>query len=327
MQGMVVFMKDPVTAPIALFIFNRPDLTARVFEQIRLAKPPMLLVVADGPRSKRDGEAELCTAARRLLERVDWPCDIRRNYSDVNLGCGLRVSSGITWVFEQTDRAIILEDDCLPHATFFSYAQELLERYANEDRVMHIGGNNFQNGQQRGDASYFFSKYGHIWGWATWRRAWQYYDFEMKQLHSPAARRALSKQCRDPLELAYWMGRFERVCNRELDTWDYQWQFSCWLHDGLATYPNVNVVSNIGFGPDATHTTANSTTMNLPTHAIGPMNHPTVVAPNKDADSYTFDHIFGGTSLRSKRTLRNRVYRRLAQSRISGLLKDVIGGK
>jgi hypothetical protein len=159
-----------VNTPIAFFIFNRPDTTARVFEAIRQAQPSKLLVVADGPRSTRPGEAEKCAATRAIIDQVDWECEVLTNYSDVNLGCRHRVSSGLDWVFEQVEEAIILEDDCLPHPTFFRFCEELLEWYRHDHRIVAISGDNFQNGHQSGEFSYYFSRYVHIWGWATWRR-------------------------------------------------------------------------------------------------------------------------------------------------------------
>src|SRR5512139_3287315 len=164
--------------PVAFIIFNRPDTAERVFAEIAKARPPKLLVVADGPRANRSGEAEKCAATRAIIDRVDWDCEVLTNFSDTNLGCKNRVSSGIDWVFEQVPEAIILEDDCLPHPTFFRFCEELLERYRDDERIGMISGDNFQLGQKRTDASYYFSRYNHIWGWASWRRAWRHYDRE-----------------------------------------------------------------------------------------------------------------------------------------------------
>jgi hypothetical protein len=168
-----------IKTPVAFLVFNCPDTTIRVFEEIRCARPPKLLVVADGPRADRPGEADKCQAVRAVIETVDWPCEVLKNYSDVNLGCKIRVSSGLDWVFEQVEEAIILEGDCLPHPTFFRFCEELLETYRDDERIGMISGDNFQFGRKRGDASYYFSRYNHIWGWASWRRAWQHYDRNM----------------------------------------------------------------------------------------------------------------------------------------------------
>ena len=169
-----------LTTPVAFLIFNRPDTTARVFEAIRQAKPPKLLVVADGPRPDRPDDVEKCKAARAIIDRVDWACEVLTNYSDLNLGCGKRPATGITWVFEQVEEAIIFEDDCLPHPSFFRFCEELLNYYRHDERIMVISGNNFQFGRNRTDDSYYFSRYNHIWGWASWRRAWEYFDYDLK---------------------------------------------------------------------------------------------------------------------------------------------------
>jgi len=166
--------------PVVLIIFNRPPTTERVFAEIAKARPQKLFVVADGPRPERSGEAEKCAAARAVIDRVDWECEVLRNYAEVNLGCRQRPPTGISWVFEQVAEAIILKDDCVPHPTFFRFCEELLEKYREDERVMHISGSNFQPGYTRGPFSYYFSRFNPIWGWASWRRAWQHYDLNMK---------------------------------------------------------------------------------------------------------------------------------------------------
>ena len=159
-----------LSTPVALFIYNRPDLTQTVFEAIARAKPKRLLVVADGPRFSE--ETEKCNQARDVIDGVNWECEVLTNFSDKNLGCGRRVASGIEWVFSEVEEAIFLEDDTLPAASFFPYCQALLEHYRHDERIMTINGNNFQSGQSRTDYSYHFSKYCACWGWASWRRAW-----------------------------------------------------------------------------------------------------------------------------------------------------------
>ena len=158
--------------PVAFIIFNRPSLTQIVFNTIRQAKPKQLFVIADGARFPE--EKEKCQQARDIIRQVDWDCEVLANYSDVNLGCGKRISSGISWVFEHVEAAIILEDDCLPHLSFFRYCENLLDYYRDDERVMAIGGDNFQDGNKKTPYSYYFSKYPHVWGWATWRRAWKH---------------------------------------------------------------------------------------------------------------------------------------------------------
>lgn len=280
--------------PVALFIFNRPETTERVFAEIAKARPPKLLVVADGPRENRKGEVERCDAARAIIKRVDWDCEVLTNYSEVNLGCKLRVSSGIDWVFEQVEEAIILEDDCLPDPTFFRFCQELLERYHYDQRVGMISGNNFQFGLRRNDDSYYFSKYTHIWGWATWRDRWcGSYDVAMSKWPRIRDEGWLIDIVGNKREAAYWYQIFERVYRGDIDTWDYQWLFTNWIEGRYTILPSVNLVSNIGFGTNATHTTGDSELASLPTQPLTfPLKHPVGVIRNMQADAYSFETCF-----------------------------------
>ena len=146
-----------LTTPVAFIIFNRPDTTRIVFEEIKKAKPEKLLIIADGPRNNKPGEKERCAETRAIVENIDWECEVLRNYSDKNMGCKNRVASGLNWVFENVEEAIILEDDCLPDQSFFRYCQELLEKYRDDKRIMLIAGDNmlFENNKQK--YSYYFS--------------------------------------------------------------------------------------------------------------------------------------------------------------------------
>ena len=264
--------------PVALFIFRRPDTTAKVFTAIREAKPRRLLVIADAPRPERKGELECCMATRAIVERIDWPCEVSLNYAEENLGCRLRLSSGLDWVFQEVEEAIILEDDCLPHPDFFNFCEVLLDRYRGDTRIGQICGGNFQfNWQRTPEHSYYFSRYCHVWGWASWRRAWHDYDVHM----------SLWPQLRDAGWLGdmlgrekrinrYWAKVFDRVYRGEQDTWDYQLTFTNWVHNRLCILPNVNLVTNIGDGIDATHTVSGSNIINLPTR---PMKFPLVHPP------------------------------------------------
>ena len=294
---------------VALIIFNRPDTTEKVFEAIRQAQPPKLLVIADGPRRNRTGEAQKCAQARVIIDRVDWDCEVITNYSDTNLGCKLRVASGIDWIFEQVEEAIILEDDCLPHPTFFTFCEELLEKYRYDMRVMSICGTNYQFGHKRTNDSYYFSKYAHIWGWATWRRAWQLYDVEVKLWNMVKDGKWLRDILDNDAEVKIWQENFQNVYDGKVDTWDYQWTLACWLHSGLTILPNVNSIDNIGFGAEATHTTSSvSKYANMPTQAISfPLQHPQFLVRDSLADLYTHQNLFDFVSLSSK--VRNAITR------------------
>jgi hypothetical protein len=239
---------------VAFIIFNRPDTTKKVFETIREAKPPKLLVIADGQRTDRPGEAEKCAAARAIIDGVDWECEVLTNYSDVNLGCGKRVSSGLDWVFEQVEEAIILEDDCVPHPTFFQFCEIMLNQYRDDKRIMMISGTNHLEDWKSDIQSYHFSYHGGIWGWASWARAWKYYDYEMKLWAESEVKEHIRDVMINKKEYESREKMFDQTYNRVIDTWDYQWNLARLLQSGLSIVPAVNLISNFGFGEDATHT-------------------------------------------------------------------------
>lgn len=286
--------------PVVLIIFNRPDRTEQVFNTIRQAQPAKLLVVADGPRSDRPEEAEKCALTRAIIEQVDWECEVLKNYSDVNLGCGVRVSTGLNWVFEQVEEAIVLEDDCLPHPHFFRFCEELLERYRHDNRIMSIAGNQHLLGynHQLSKYSYYFSRYPLVWGWATWCRAWKHYDFGMKNLPEILEDGWFKGILNNKREVDFWTRNFEEVYDRQY-TWDYQWFFACWIQRGLSIHPTVNLVSNIGFGSEATHTkNKNNFWADLPLESLAfPLEHPPFVIPNLPADNYLQEIAFNPSIL------------------------------
>jgi hypothetical protein len=279
-----------MSAPVALIIFNRPHVTSRVAESVAKAGPSRVFVIADGPRPDRPDDADKCAATRDVIEHINWPCEVVKKYSNVNLGCGRAPAAGIDWVFEQTDRAIILEDDCLPHSTFFRYCDDLLERYRNDERIMQIAGSNFQGGRKYGTASYFLSRFKICWGWATWRRAWQHMDMSVKQWPQLRDTSWLTDLVGDAQAAEHWATKFEEAyrAGGSIDYWDYQWLFATWVRNGLCIMPNVNLVSNSGFGEDATHTTwAESRWANLPLEEMPfPLQHPSSIARDKQADDF-----------------------------------------
>ena len=290
-----LFMKTAVL----FLVFNRPDTTAQVFDAIRKAKPPRLYVAADGPRADRVGEKEKVARVREIATAVDWPCEVKTLFREENLGCKYAVSGGITWFFEHEEQGIILEDDCLPHPDFFMFCETLLDRYATDKRVWVITGDNFQNGVRRGEASYYFSRYNHVWGWASWRRAWQKADMDIRFWLEWKTSPAWSEFWPDSVARKYWEKIFDRMYRAEIDTWDYPWTASVWYHGGLTATPNVNLVSNIGFGPDSTHTAfADSPLAGMATKSISEIRHPAAVEQDAVADRYVFNHTFGGHALR-----------------------------
>jgi len=279
-----------ILTPVAMFIFNRPELTKRVFERIALIKPKKLFVVADGPRFPE--EAVRCQQARAIIDQISWTCDLRTNFSDANLGCKRRISSGLDWVFSQEEEAIVLEDDCLPVPSFFTFCQTLLETYRHDERVLWITGNNFQDGQRRTGYSYYFSKYSHIWGWASWRRTWKSYDVAMTTWPEYKSLGLLKEMSDLPEEYAYWTGMFDMVFEGILNTWDIQALYMCWIQHGLTIIPNVNLVANIGFDQNATHTKIKNRYANLPTEDLWSICHPRFPVRHRAADLYTFENLF-----------------------------------
>jgi hypothetical protein len=293
--------------PIAFIIFNRPDTTLKVFNQIREIKPSQLFVIADGARNYKEGESEKCQQARKIIDLIDWECELSTNYSDVNLGCKKRISTGLDWVFSQVEEAIILEDDCLPDLSFFKFCEELLDKYRDDARIFAISGDNFQFGKQRTNYSYYFSLYNHCWGWATWRRAWQHYDVQMKLWETIRDRNLLNDIFQNPFMARYWHHKFQEVYTGKIDTWDYQWTLGCWLQSGLTILPNLNLVSNIGFDHAAsTHTkNRNSPFANMPAETMQfPLQHPPFIIRDTQADNFTYRKMF---------SLRSRISRKLRE--------------
>ena len=286
-------------APIAYIVFNRPQHTEQTFAVLREQCPSQLFIIADGPRPEHPTDVERCAAVRTIVEQVDWPCEVHRNYAETNLGLKQRVSSGLEWVFEQVERAIVLEDDCVAHLDFFRFCDVLLERYAEDEQIMVVSGNNFQNGRKRGDASYYFSKYNHCWGWATWRRAWQHYQGNLPFWPEWRMSEAWMRQIPDRVERRYWEQIFDQVYAGRIDSWAYPWTASVWNIGGVTAMPNVNLVSNIGFDEDATHTkSASSPCANIGTTLLGEITHPNEISVDVIADRYNFDHAFGGWRMR-----------------------------
>jgi len=280
--------------PVVLIIFNRPSHTEKVFEVIRQAKPSKLLVIADGPRANRPDDKEKCAAARAIIDRVDWDCEVFKNYSDINLACDPRIIDGLNWAFDTVEEAIILEDDCIPHPTFFPYCEELLDRYRHDRRVMNISGQNVLFGRKRTDYSYYFSRFTLCWGWATWRRAWRYFDIDMKLWPEVRDRKFMRDMLEDPYAVKVWERTAQMLYDGRLTGWDFKWMFACWLQNGLCIIPNGNLVTNIGYGAEATHIhNEQDPCINMPTEAMSfPLKHPPFVVRDLEGDRFTQRTLF-----------------------------------
>ena len=246
-------MDKKLTTPILFLIFNRPDTTQQVFNEIKKAKPTKLFVAADGPRDNNRGDSEKCQRAREIINQVNWDCEVKTLFRDKNLGCKIAVSSAINWFFENTEEGIILEDDCLPSQSFFWFCQELLEKYKSDERIMMISGDNVNTEWKSNRQDYHFSYYSGIWGWATWKRAWMLYDIEMAKWKNTYWREQI-KYLLGEKQYKKRAKNYEMTFKKQLDTWDYIWSFNKSMNSGMSVVPAKNLVSNIGFSSEATHT-------------------------------------------------------------------------
>ena len=251
-----VLKPDVINTAVLFLIFNRIELTKRVLQAISQAQPPRLYIACDGARSHKNGEAETVTALRNyVMSHIDWECDVKTLFQEENLGCKYAVSSAITWFFENEEQGMILEDDCLPNQSFFTFCEELLNRYKDDESICQISGTNALNGKIFTDNDYYFSRFNNpVWGWASWRRAWKRYDIEMLRWSDSEGRAWLNKMMDDKYQTRYWANALRNTKSGLIDTWDYQWTFNCLSENLLVVIPSLNLVSNIGFGPDATHT-------------------------------------------------------------------------
>lgn len=265
--------------PVAIIIFNRYDNAHSVLEQIKKVEPSELFIIADGPRASREGEKEKCEKARSICDEVDWKCNVHKIFSDVNLGCAKRVTSGLDEVFSKVERALIFEDDCIPAESFFRFADEMLEKFKDDERIMLVSGSNkcfdpdkkdesseksqISENVKSKEPSYFFSKQAQIWGWATWRRAWNKMDLSMKDWPQLKKNKIVEGIYKKPSHRYYWNAAFDYVYNGHTNSWAFPWNLSVWREGGYSIIPKVNLIRNAGFNADATHTSGKSIFENL----------------------------------------------------------------
>lgn len=271
---------------VTLIVYNRPELTRGVLKKVAEACPDRLFIVADGPKDR--GDAERCRTVRRVLAETKLDCDVRYDFAERNLGCRERVSSGLDWVFSQVEESIILEDDCCPDATFFPFCRELLGRYRDDARVGHIGGNRHLPLPLATGYSYSFSRYSFIWGWATWRRAWEQYRDAIRlwpQIKDGGFHRDLFPSA---AEACYFEDTWDDVQHGRLQAWGPQWLLCRLIHGTVSIVPAVNLVSNLGCGTNSTHTVdARDPFGNRPVSPMPfPLSHPpfTIRAEREDRE-------------------------------------------
>ncbi len=277
-----------LNTPVLFLLYNRPDFALKVFQQIRRVKPKKLYICVDGAKDLNDDlNVEEC---RNVEFMVDWPCEIHRLYRSENLGCKDSVSNGISWFFKFESKGIILEDDCLPNDSFFHYCEELLNYYENDTSIGHISGANFLH-KNNNEESYYFSNYSYSWGWATWRRAWQLYDKELKELPSTLNNNLYTKLNLSFKEKAYWNSRLIKTYLNKIDTWDYQWLYTLWTNNLKSIVPTKNLISNIGFDTRSTHTAIiNPNVSHLKTTEIPFIVHTNSKKVNSKNDSQSFNN-------------------------------------
>lgn len=288
-----------LATPILFLIFNRLDTTEQVLAAIRQVRPKQLFIAADGPRSARAGEGEVCEQVRNLVDAgIDWPCEVHRLYRKENMGCGLAVSTAIDWFFENVDKGIILEDDTLPDVTFFDYCQSLLNHYEEDERIMHISAMNLQCGIKRGNASYYFSRISGIWGWATWKRAWQKYSFDFSGDSDNQIRDVLKRNLSDDVSVNYFFDAMIKTKSRTIDTWDYQWVYTLFKHNAICVTPEYNLIQNLGFNSTGSHTfSAPYWYKYLVNKPINDLLFSDDVVVNEKADAFYFSLTMGGRTL------------------------------
>jgi hypothetical protein len=271
-----------IRTPILFVVFNRPELTKRVFQKIRGVKPSDLYIAADGPRQDRPDDLEKCRETREIINQIDWPCTVKTLFREKNLGCKMAVSSAIDWFFDQVEGGVILEDDCLPNQSFFYYCEDMLEGHKTNDKIMMISGMNICGEWKYPAQDYHFSYYGGIWGWATWRRAWKHYDLDMKQWNDREIRKSIRAML-GPVKYLERKTMYDAAFKKKIDTWDYQWSLARLANAGLAIVPARNLVSNIGFSAEATN--SKDTKNKLANQKTFELNFPLRYNPNTKADN------------------------------------------
>lgn len=283
------------STPVLFLLFNRPQVTAHVFDEIRKQKPKYLFIAADGPRENNINDARFCVETRAVVSKIDWDCEVKTLFSDENMGCGKAVAAGITWFFEHVEAGIILEDDCMPNSSFFTYCEAMLNTFRDNQEVMMVCGTSYQPKPLNSD-SYYFSRYPHVWGWATWKRAWAQYDLSLGAVSVEKRAAVINRVFANKRERRFWENNLDMIVNG-LDTWDYQWMYWIWENNGVCIIPWRNMIANIGFGADSSHThDENSGQSKMTQYEMLTIRHPKTIAVNQKADSYERHKILIGSA-------------------------------
>jgi len=276
--------------PILFIVFNRPSQTKIVLESIKAVKPIQLFIAADGARKNNKKDIENCKIVLEIIKNIDWDCNVSYLLRENNLGCKIAVSDAINWFFENVEEGIILEDDCLPNKSFFSFCENMLSTHKDDAQIMHIGGTNFQSKDVTISESYYYSRIVHVWGWASWKRAWDLYKVDIEEYTKPKLRKWFNDYKFNKKSFLYWHKAFTSVKENQINTWDYQWTYALWKHNGLSIIPSQNLVTNIGFDNNATHTTKGAETYALlPVYDLNEISHPKSKIVNLTLDNHTFN--------------------------------------
>ena len=279
---------NPFKTPILFALFKDPETTLKVFDAIRKEKPQKLYISADGPRLDVPGEREECELTRSILSKIDWTCDVKTKFSDVNLGIKKGTSSAISWFFENEDEGIILEHDDLPTRSFFPFCETLLERHRENKRIMHIGGSNLMFGQNCGNGSYYYSRIAQTWGFATWKDRWKLWDGEIKDFPDFRDGNYINNYFFSTFAKEFWNDKFQEIYEgHNSTTWAFPWIFALMIRDAVSITPNVNLVSNIGFNPKAVHSRdLKHKYNNVPRHEMEELIDPPFIIPDVTADEF-----------------------------------------
>lgn len=274
--------------PILFLIFNQPDITLQTFIEIKKVKPKTLYISADGPRLNKPGEENECFITRKIiLDLIDWDCDVHTRFLENNLGCKKAVSSGISWFLNEINEGIILEYDCVPSRSFFSFCEVMLTKFRNDSRIMAISGSNYQLNNFRGDSSYYFSKIPSAWGWATWKRSWDLWDGDIESYPQFDKEKVINSIFKNSNVRDYWKLKFDQVYNKIDTTWGYPWVYAVFKENGLCVTPNLNLITNIGFSQKATNAVdEESSFANTERFELSEITHPKFVVPNIEADEF-----------------------------------------
>lgn len=292
----------PYNTPILFIIFNRPDYAKKVFDAIKKAQPTKLFIAADGPRPNKPQDQELCNQTRAIVNLIDWECEVKTLFQNKNLGCGKGVSSAIDWFFDHVEQGIILEDDCVPHESFFPFCAELLEKYKNDESIMMISGTSYLFNKETSAHSYFFSRFFAIWGWATWKRAWEKFDFTISDWRIKKHPLSLFKIFKNIQITKFWANYFDEIKKQKIDTWDIQWSYACILNHGLAITPFHNLISNIGAEGVHYHNDNKNPLLHLCTKTITiPLKHP----PHQKINKYLNKITYRNLNITSKHPIKN----------------------